>query len=124
MGAKVVHFEVVTSGNADELQSFYSEVFGWNVQKAEVPGGPPVNYGLISADDAGIAGGIGGTPDPGMPSHVTFYVEVPDPAATLQDIESRGGKTLMGPETIVPGTTIALFQDPQGNMIGLSKAAE
>jgi len=42
MGAKVVHFEVVTGGNADELQSFYSEVFGWNVQKAEVPGGPPI----------------------------------------------------------------------------------
>ena len=124
MGAKVVHFEVVTSGNADELQNFYSEVFGWNVQKTEVPGGPPINYGLVSADDAGIGGGIGGTPDPGMPSHVTFYIQVPDPAATLKEIESRGGSTLMGPETIVPGTTIALFQDPQGNMIGLTRAAE
>lgn len=121
MGARVIHFEVVTNQDAKELQKFYSEVFGWNVQSPDVPGGPPIEYGMVSPDDAGIGGGIGATPDPNMPGHVTFYVQVPDAAATLKEIESRGGKTLMGPETIVPGTTIALFQDPQGHMIGLSQ---
>ncbi|MGH8937454.1 MAG: VOC family protein, partial [Acidimicrobiia bacterium] len=85
------------------------------------PGGPPVSYGIVSDQEAGIGGGIGGTPDPNMPGHVTFYVMVPDPAATLKDIESRGGQTLMPPEEVVPGTTIALFRDPHGNMIGLTK---
>ncbi|HEV8571469.1 MAG TPA: VOC family protein [Actinomycetota bacterium] len=64
------------------------------------------------------------TPDPNMPGHVTFYVQVPDPEATLKEIESRGGKTLMAPDEVAPGTTIALFQDPHGHMIGLTKAEE
>ena len=121
MGAKVVHFEVVTNKEASELQTFYSEVFGWNVERAQIPDGPPINYGLVSGDDAGITGGIGGTPDPESPSHVTFYVQVGDPEATMREIETRGGRRLMGPEEIVPGTTIALFSDPHGNLVGLSK---
>lgn len=116
MAGKIVHFEVITSGDAKDLMKFYAETFGWNVD-----GDNEFNYGMVTADDAGIGGGIGGVPEPGMPGHVTFYIQVPDPAATLKEIEERGGKTLMGPEEIVPGTTIALFQDPQGNTIGLTK---
>lgn len=117
MGRRVVHFEVVTNGNVEGLAKFYADTFGWNVDTNN-----PFKYGVVSPEDAGIGGGIGGTPDPSMPSHVTFYVEVPDPEATLKEIESRGGKRLMDPEEIIPGTTIALFNDPHGNMIGLSKA--
>ncbi len=116
MGSPVVHFEIITNGNAEELGKFYADTFGWNVDTNN-----PFKYGLVTGEDAGIGGGIGGTPDPSMPNHVTFYVQVPDPAATLKDIEGRGGKTVMGPEEILPGTTIALFLDPHGNMVGLTK---
>jgi uncharacterized protein len=119
MGSRVVHFEVVTSGDVNELSTFYSEVFGWS----NVDTNNEFNYGIVTAEDAGIGGGIGKTPDPNMPGHVTFYLEVDDPEATLQEIERRGGKRLMGPEEILPGTTIALFHDPHGHMIGLTKAA-
>ena len=121
MGAKIVHFEVVTNKDAEALQKFYSDIFGWNVGMApNMPEGVPP-YGLISSDDAGIGGGIGSSGDPNSPGHVTFYVGVPDPEATMKEIESRGGTRIMGPEEIIPGTTIALFQDPDGNMVGLSK---
>ncbi len=121
MAAKVVHFEVITNQNADELQKFYSEVFGWSVQNPPaLPEGIPP-YGLVSADDAGIGGGIGATGDSNAPGHVTFYIGVPDPEATMQQIESKGGTRLMGPSEVVPGTVIALFKDPDGNMVGLSK---
>ena len=116
MGKHVMHFEVVTNGNAGELAKFYAETFSWKVDTNN-----ELQYGLVGAEDAGLGGGIGGTPDPSMPGHVTFYIGVSDLEATLKDIESRGGKTLMGPESVVPGTTIALFQDPHGNMIGLTK---
>ena len=116
MGNKVVHFEIMTKGDAGELHKFYSDIFGWKIDANN-----PLSYGLIGDDDAGIAGGIGGITDPNMSGHVTFYVKVPDPEATLQEIEGRGGKRLMGPEEVVPGTTIALFLDPQGNLVGLSK---
>jgi uncharacterized protein len=107
-----VHFEVVTNGDAAELAKFYGDTFGWNIDTNN-----PLNYGLVSDQDAGI----GGTPDPNMPGHVTFYVQVPDPEATLKEIRRRGGKTVMGPESGVPGTTIAIFLDPHGNMVGLTK---
>ena len=116
MGRPVVHFEVVTNKDGKELVSFYSDTFGWNIDVNN-----ELNYGLVSDEDAGIGGGVGQTPDPNMPGHVTFYVQVPDLEATLKDIESRGGKTLMPPMTVVPGTTIATFADPHGNVIGLTQ---
>ena len=116
MGRPVVHFEVITNGDVQELSDFYGGIFGWNIDTNN-----EFKYGVVTPDDAGIGGGVGGTPDPNMPGHVTFYVQVPDPEATLQDIESRGGKRLMGPEEILPGTTIALFHDPHGNLVGLTK---
>jgi predicted enzyme related to lactoylglutathione lyase len=116
MAGQIVHFEVITSGDPEELFKFYGDTFGWKVD-----GDNEFKYGMVSAEDAGIGGGIGGTPDPSMESHVTFYIQVPDPAATIKDIESRGGKLVMGPEEILPGTTIALFRDPHGNLVGLTK---
>ncbi len=53
---------------------------------------------------------------------MTFYVAVPDLAACLAKAESLGGKTLV-PPTEIPGmVTFALFQDPEGNPIGLVKS--
>lgn len=116
MADPVVHFEII-SQDADKLHSFYSDVFGWKIDANN-----PMNYGLVDNESAGIGGGIGAPPE-GYQGHVTFYIQVTDPAATLEQIESLGGKTLMPPDEI-PGTdtTIAQFSDPAGNVIGLTKA--
>ena len=53
---------------------------------------------------------------------MTFYVEVADPQACLNQAEQLGGKTIM-PVTEIPDmVTMAQFADPQGNVIGLVKA--
>ena len=117
MGHPVVHFEIVHK-DAEKLQSFYKDVFEWKIDSNN-----PMNYGIVDNGGNGINGGIGPTMDPTQPGHVTFYIQVPDPDATLKKIESLGGKTLM-PTTEIPGagTTIAMFSDPAGNLIGLTKA--
>ncbi len=55
---------------------------------------------------------------------MTVYIEVPDPAATLQTAAKNGGTVMMEPME-VPGTqsglVIAMFSDPEGNVIGLAK---
>jgi predicted enzyme related to lactoylglutathione lyase len=53
-----------------------------------------------------------------------FYVEVDDPAAYLQRVESLGG-TVVVPPTELPdfGLTFAFFADPEGHVVGLSKGA-
>jgi uncharacterized protein len=113
----VIHFEII-SKDADKLHSFYSEVFDWKIDANN-----PMNYGIVDNGGEGINGGIGGVMDHDYAGHVTFYISVADPAATLEKIEALGGKTLVPPDQ-VPGTdtVIAQFQDPAGNRIGLTKS--
>jgi predicted enzyme related to lactoylglutathione lyase len=112
MAAKVIHFEVVGK-DAEALQSFYRDVFGWDIDTNN-PGG----YGMVKVPENSIAGGIGATPD-GSDGHVTFYVETNDPKATLEKVEKLGGKVLMPLTEVAPETTVALFADPEGHVIGL-----
>jgi len=110
----VTWFEI-TGKDADKLQTFYSDVFGWEYQQA--PG--PMKYGMISAGNGGIGGGVGQAQEGS--GHVTIYVEVDDPQAALDKIEQSGGKTVM-PVTEIPNmVTFALFSDPEGHLVGVFK---
>jgi predicted enzyme related to lactoylglutathione lyase len=112
MASHVVHFEV-TGKDGAALQRFYSEVFGWNLDTNN-PGG----YGMVREGERAITGGIGAAPQ-GMPGGVTFYVNTDDPKATLAKVEKLGGKVLMPLTEVAPETTIALFADPEGHVVGL-----
>lgn len=120
MSNEVVHFEINTA-DSEALARFYSELFGWKTQANAEP-----KYVLIdTASGRGINGGIGNAHD--EISGVTFYVEVPDPASTLGKIESLGGRTMVPPTDAEAGgsaLTFALFEDPEGNRIGLIKQAD
>ncbi|MEK6250531.1 MAG: hypothetical protein AABM43_01100 [Actinomycetota bacterium] len=76
MGNPTVHFEVAGK-DKEPLNSFFTDLFNWKT--SDVPGDMP--YTMIEAEDGGIAGGIGASPD-GYPGHVTFYVQVDDLEAT------------------------------------------
>jgi predicted enzyme related to lactoylglutathione lyase len=122
MGQPVVHFEIVGSDTA-KLHSYYSQLFGWEIEADN-----PMGYGLVpregnvNADGVGIGGGIARGPE-GYGGHVTFYVEVPDVEAALAQAESLGGTRMMGPEKVMEGVEIGLFTDPEGHTIGLIKSA-
>ena len=118
MGQPVVHFEIAGK-DADKLQSYYSELFDWNIDADN-----EFKYGLVAredntnADGIGIGGGISAGPE-GYDGHVTFYVEVPDVEASLAKAESLGGTRVMGPDDVMEGLTIGLFTDPEGHVIGV-----
>jgi predicted enzyme related to lactoylglutathione lyase len=112
MGQPVVHFEITgTDGKA--LHSYYSELFGWNINADN-----EFNYGIVdreqnlSEDGIGIGGGIAQGPE-GYPGHVTVYVQVPDVE------EALGGTRTMGPEKVMESLTIGLFTDPEGHVMGV-----
>ena len=123
MGQPVVHFEVVGK-DGEKLRSYYSELFGW-----EIDANNPMGYGMVSregntaANGAGIGGGVGSAPE-GYDGHVTFYVEVPDVEAALARAESLGGTRVMGPETIMDMVELGQFTDPEGHLIGVVKTNE
>jgi uncharacterized protein len=120
MGQPVVHFEVMGK-DGPALRSYYSDLFGW-----EIDANNPMNYGIVqrdgnvTADGAGIGGGIGEAPD-GYDGHVTFYIEVPDVEAALAKAESLGGSRMMGPDKVMDTVEIGLFNDPEGNLVGVVK---
>jgi predicted enzyme related to lactoylglutathione lyase len=122
MGQPVVHFEVIGK-DGGKLQRYYSELFGWQIDADN-----PMGYGIVqrdgntNPDGVGIGGGIGSGPD-GYDGHVTFYVEVPDVEAALAKAESLGGSRMMGPDQVMEGVEIGLFNDPEGHVVGLVKSA-
>jgi predicted enzyme related to lactoylglutathione lyase len=122
MGQPVVHFEVMGK-DAEQLRSYYSDLFGWEINAEN-----PMNYGIVArdgntnADGAGIGGGVGAAPE-GHTGHVTFYVEVPDVEAALAKAESLGGSRMMGPDKVMEGVEIGLFNDPEGHLVGVVKSA-
>jgi uncharacterized protein len=120
MGQPVVHFEIV-GADAEALQRYYSELFGWAINSEN-----PARYGLVdraanvNREGIGIGGGIGTGPE-GYGGHVTFYVEVHDVEAALAKAESLGGSRMMGPEKVMEGVEIGLLSDPEGHIVGLIK---
>jgi predicted enzyme related to lactoylglutathione lyase len=63
MGQPVVHFEIVGK-DADKLQGYYSDLFGWQIDSNN-----PMKYGVVqregntNADGVGIGGGVGPGPE-------------------------------------------------------------
>jgi predicted enzyme related to lactoylglutathione lyase len=118
MGQPVVHFEVIGK-DGERLQSYYSELFGWQIDSDN-----PMGYGIVqregntNRDGVGIGGGVGRGPE-GYDGHVTFYVEVPDVEAALARAEELGGSRMMGPDEMQPGLVIGQFADPEGHVVGL-----
>jgi predicted enzyme related to lactoylglutathione lyase len=122
MGQPVVHFEIIGK-DAERLKSYYSDLFGW-----EIDSDNPMNYGMVAregnvnADGVGIAGGVGAGPE-GYDGHVTFYVEVPDVEAALAKAESLGGSRVTGPENVMGQVELGMFNDPEGHLVGVVKSA-
>lgn len=111
MAAKIVHVEVVGK-DGPALQKFYGDVFGWSFDTNN-----PQGYGMFR-DDGAVSGGVGPTRE-GEPGHVTFYVHSEDPAEVLRRVEERGGRVIMPLTEVAPETTVALFADPEGHIVGL-----
>ena len=111
---KVTHFEIL-GANGKQLQEFYAALFGWSIDANN-----PMNYGLVAPTENGIGGGIADSQD-GKPATV-IYVEVDKVQPYLDKAKATGGKVIME-RTVLPGTvTIAQFQDPAGNVLGLTES--
>ena len=117
---RVVHFEI----NADDVEravKFYSEVFGWNIQKWE----GPINYWLvITGEDAepGINGGLMKREDPAATTVNT--IDVPSVDEFAAKITAGGGKVVR-PKTAIPGVGyFAYCQDTEGKAFGIMEEDE
>lgn len=118
MGAAVTHFEI-NARDARRQQEFYGTLFDWKIDTNN-----PLQYGMVDTGlKIGIGGGVGQASDQ-TPACVTFYVQVEDVQAYLDRALRLGGKVIL-PFTEIPNmVTLAMFADPEGNVIGLVKGPQ
>jgi predicted enzyme related to lactoylglutathione lyase len=111
MAAPIVHLEFL-SADFGRTAAFYGELFGWQTQQnangsyMKLEGAEGATAGCVRTDTAQSPG-----PLP--------YLQVDDLAATLAKIERAGGRVLARRLPFAGGGEIALFADPDGNVIGL-----
>jgi predicted enzyme related to lactoylglutathione lyase len=118
---RVIHFEI-HADDTDRAERFYTEVFGWGVQRY----GGPVDYRLLSTGpdgQTGINGAIlkrqGAGPEPGQP--VNSYVctiGVDSIEETERAVPDAGGEQVLD-RMEVPGVgQLSYFKDTEGNIFG------
>jgi predicted enzyme related to lactoylglutathione lyase len=107
-----VHFEI-RSADPDATREFFGGLFGWKYAEGGAPG-----YTFV---ETGVEGAIPGAISPlqGGDALVTFFVGVPDVAATLDAAKAAGGR-IVQPATQVPGVTFGLLADPYGQVVGVA----
>jgi hypothetical protein len=121
----VVHFEIPAK-DPQKLRKFYSEVFGWKIEKGseEMSGG--MEYWLIGTVPVnekmtpirpGINGGMYKKTDKNM--RPVNYISVESADEFVEKIKKLGGKIIV-PKQEVPqvGWTV-IAEDPEGNQIAI-----
>ena len=117
----IVHFEI-PADDVQKLRKFYSELFGWKIQKT--PG--PVEYWSIETVPVNKKGepirpGVnGGMMKRQNPEHKPVnYILVESVDEYIKKIEALGGKVI-APKMEVPGIGWwALSLDPEGNQFAI-----
>lgn len=112
---RVIHFEI-TATNPSRAVSFYKTVFGWDIQKTDMP----MEYWLATTGkptDPGINGAI--MPREGALANIIFTIEVPSFDDALRRVEANGGKAITSKGTIPGVGTHCYCQDTEGNVFGL-----
>ena len=112
----MIHFELCAD-NPDWAIGFYTSVFWWQVQKAEMPG---IDYRLVTTgpdDQPGINGAV--MPRRHPAAKVTNDVDVSSVDEYTPKIEADGATVAM-PKMAIPGVGYAAAcVDTEGNAFGL-----
>jgi predicted enzyme related to lactoylglutathione lyase len=112
---RVVHFDICVD-DPERAKRFYSDVFGWKIQKWE----GPMDYWLVDTGSPGEYGVNGGLMMREDPSTTTINsIEVPSVEDFTAKITASGGK-IVKPRMAVPDIGyFALCRDTEGNLFGI-----
>lgn len=102
----------ISTPDAERARRFYQDMFGWPVNALDE------TYALVGGNDGLPAGGIGQSGPDSPYTGIVVYFEVDDIDIAIARAERLGGRRVMEP-VATPLSSIAVFADPDGNLIGL-----
>jgi predicted enzyme related to lactoylglutathione lyase len=117
----VVHFEIPAK-NVEKLRKFYTELFGWKIEK--MPG--PVDYWTIATvptDERltptrlGVNGGLYKKERP--ENEPVNYISVESIDKYVEKIKALGGKIVQPKQEVSGVGWIAVGVDPEGNQVAM-----
>jgi predicted enzyme related to lactoylglutathione lyase len=109
--APIVHLEF-RSFDFARASAFYAKVFDWRTEQ-----NASSTYMKLDAEDGPSAGWV--RAEMSQAPGPLAYVVVDDLATTLAEVESAGGRVLVPKLPFAGGGEIALFADPDGNVVGI-----
>ncbi len=111
----MVSWVELMTGDVEAAKQFYTRLFGWELEKAQVEG---PDYTIIKSNGRQIGGMMGPTPETeGVPPNWGLYVTVDDVDATARMAEELGAKICVPPRDIPKVGRFCVLQDPQGAFI-------
>jgi predicted enzyme related to lactoylglutathione lyase len=114
----IVHFEI-PADDVPRATAFYKKTFGWKISDPF-----KMDYFFVVTHKDGEMGINGGLMKRQAPGQVFMnYIDVTSIDKMIAKLEAAGGKICMPKTEIAPGMGwIAIFQDTEGNMMGLHQA--
>jgi predicted enzyme related to lactoylglutathione lyase len=109
--APIVHLEF-RSFDFARASAFYAKVFAWRTEQNATS-----TYMKLDAEDGPSAGWV--RAEVSQAPGPLAYIAVEDLAATLAEVESAGGRILVPKLPFAGGGEIALFADPDGNVVAI-----
>jgi len=121
MDHTVVHFEIPAQ-NVQVLRNFYSELFGWKIER--FPG--PIDYWTIETVPVdqkmtparpGVNGGLFKKENP--ENKPVNYISVESIDKYLDKVKALGGRILQTKQEVPGVGWVAIALDPEGNQIAM-----
>ena len=111
MPVEIIHIEF-KSANFTRTAEFYARLFDWQTEQNGAGSYMKLN-GSGGSSGGWVRADLVQSPGP------VAYLSVEDLEKTLSEVEAAGGRVLVRSQPFAGGGEIALFADPDGNVLGL-----
>ena len=109
----------LTVEDAAPLREFYTAVAGWKAEPVSM--GKYDDYNMTIPESGETVAGIchAKGPNIGLPAQWLMYVTVDNLDASIDACREKGGRVVLGPKEMGPGSRYAVIQDPAGAVVAL-----